>query len=73
MTGMIEEIRIHSQLILMAILKLHMDLLYRLETPLQMQHIQMVIVRVKIGMVIGQQEHLKVIIFGALNFLYLGQ
>ena len=53
MTGMIEEIRIHSQLILMAILKLHMDLLYRLETPFQMQHTQMAIVRAKIGMVIG--------------------
>jgi len=50
---MIEEIRIHSQLILMVILKLHMDLLYHLETPFQMQHIQMAIVRAKTGMVIG--------------------
>jgi hypothetical protein len=53
MTGMIEEIKIHSQLILMAIQKLHMDSLCRLAILLQMQHTQMVIVRAKIGMVIG--------------------
>jgi len=38
-----------------------------------MQHIQMVIVRAKIEIKKRKKEHVKVIIFGALKIIYLGQ